>query len=131
VVAKVEEMFMKNLEILSSLLTISRGRYENACREYVISVPMQPRRTRDLDEIKEKALGEMVAIEKRAGDLVKRAHEIEEFEKRTGIEYDAMGPNIAICGECGQTFQYMANHDCRGKVTLHETNAMSYLRSRS
>lgn len=120
---------MKNLEILSSLITISRGRYTDACRQYVISIPLNPRRTRDLEEIKQKALCEMLALEKRASDLVRRAHEIEELEQRTGIEYDAMGPAIAMCGTCGQTFQYMDTHDCRRKATPLEIQP--YLRSDS
>jgi hypothetical protein len=123
---------MKNLEILASLITISRARHVHACRKYIIALtpagrPEAPQKLREFEKIKKEALGERVGIEKKAGDLVRRAHEIEEFEKRTGIEYDVMGPTLAICGDCGKTFQYVNDHD-HGKVTLLETRRTSYLR---
>lgn len=109
---------MKNLAILANAITVANGRYRHACRELVIATPDEKYGKgrypiEEIKRIKTQALDEVVALERKAGNLVRRAADIEEFERRTGLEFDAQGPALAICAECEKTFQYLNDHDCR------------------
>ena len=121
-----EDELMKNLEKLASLITISRARHVHAWRKCITALPGALQKILEFERIKKEALRERIGFEKKASDLIRRAHEIEAFERCTGIEYDVMGPALAICGSCGKAFQYVQDHD-HGKVTSLETRRASYL----
>jgi hypothetical protein len=113
-----EDFSMKNLEVLAASIKIARGRYQHAVREYVLSHPNEVSRFGELpavEDIKDQALTELLAVERHAAGNVTNAEEIREFEARTGLDFDIMGPRLAICGTCGHTFQFVHNHKCEGR----------------
>jgi len=58
------------------------------------------------------ALEEAFLLEKRLKVLEEQRDKIAEFEQRTGLEFNAIGPLLGKCCFCGEAFQYIPDHTC-------------------
>jgi hypothetical protein len=138
---------MKNLSILNDRTQKARERHELASkmhmnavmsvktlREHVGAVTLEHD---DAEKIHKEALesGDTIVVEialtrvncaleessilnKRLREIGGQKAKIEEFEQRTGLEFNALGPLLAKCCFCGELFQYIPDHTCRAGLSV-------------
>lgn len=105
---------MKNYEIVVEKLANARVKHEQASRAHTDSLTRGDTIVHQTDLVKvHHALEEVIILERRMHYILSQKNLIEKFEKKTGFEFNALGPELAICEFCQDVFQYIPDHLCK------------------
>jgi hypothetical protein len=104
---------MKNLKALLGQLEEVRKKHESAAKKHDTAM------INNETAMAELALIDVHHLQHQEFFLARRLHEIygqktliSEFEKRTELEFNALGPLLAKCDRCGLFFQFIPEHVC-------------------
>jgi hypothetical protein len=112
---------MRNLDTLEKRASEAQLRYENVARMHTNAIVCIETAHDSKDTIAAKLMlsrvhsmiDESFLLEKCLKEIKDQAAAISAFEKESGIEFDALGPPVALCGFCDKFFQYVPDHLCK------------------